>query len=118
MPVTLALVLAALVLGAAPIGNAHPIAVRSITLTRTGGFVAHNDRATVTRRRPAQLRRIAALLPTKLPSKHTLPVCPDCFVETLTVVRGRSQSTYVWSNSPPASLRRVVAELTPLLRPA
>ena len=117
MPVTLAFVLASLVLGTGPTSDAHPIAVRSITLTRTGGFVAHNDRATVTRRRPAQLRRIAALLPAKLPSKHTLSVCPDCFVETLTVVRGGSQSTYVWSNSPPASLRRVVAALTPLLRP-
>ena len=118
MPVTLALVLASLVLGPGPTSDAHPIAVRSITLTRTGGFVAHNDRVTITRRRPAQLRRIAALLPAKLPSKHTLPVCPDCFVETLTVVRGRSQSTYVWSTSRPASLRRVVAALTPLLRPA
>ena len=87
---TFALVLASLVLGPGPTSDAHPIAVRSITLTRTGGFVAHNDRVTITRRRPAQLRRIAALLPAKLPSKHTLPVCPDCLVETLTVVRGRT----------------------------
>ena len=93
-------------------------AVTSISLRQSGGFVAHDDRVVVDRRRPALLRRLARLVPARIPHAHSLPACADCLVERLTIMRDGRRFVIEWNNSDaPPSLRRLAAALQPLLRP-